>query len=512
MLSGPVVSRTFRLVLCVCAVVAAGVGVAAVLSGRGVPAADVVPEAETWVVDAGFVPPDEWMSPAWSGFFGFEDWWDGDFSRLNVEASDVDDPDAVRRVAVEALTASLRGERSGDVSEGVRTWLNAPLPFPWQSLAGRCDRVNVLGAHPALVPIPQRFKVNVAKTVIVWTGDCVDGLPDAVLGDAEVELTESSVKVSYVYAALGSSGWVPARATQLPGSASGVFPTGAAVPDEQLSEFSECSDVAVVVHVDLFAAMSQMCADAAAAGVALRFEAGLLSAEDLRDAYIAARRKFGPREAAVRVGWSLAGRCASPHCVGRAVDVSGAVAWLNAPVGCTAGGVLSEQGCSVGAVVRRVQLYGFVTPLPWDPGHLEWGLAPSMPGWAASCDPLPGLPVQSVIATLWRCRLGEAGFSAEQVREIVARAVLVAGCESGWNVRWQNGTDTAATPEGGLFSLTGGAADAFVPGGSGAVLDPSANADGAARLFIHLESSSGDGFSYWQGCVPAAMPPDAYQW
>src|SRR5690606_11532011 len=127
---------------------------------------------------------------------------------------------------------------------------------------------------------------------------------------------------------------------------------------------------------------------------------------------------------------------------------------VHRPVGCyspPANLRLGVTKCGSGEeVVKQVQLYGFILPMSWEPWHIELGIPiPGTEGAGgavpASCNPDRSLSVQEMIGAIWRCRLGEAGYSLSQTDQIVSEAMVIAKCESGFNThakyaggRWAN--------------------------------------------------------------------------
>ena len=129
-----------------------------------------------------------------------------------------------------------------------------------------------------------------------------------------------------------------------------------------------------------------------------------------------------------------------------------------------------------------------------------------------TCTPSPDVPVPTIVAAIFRCRLTEAGFAPEQVRQITAEALVVAECESHFDPNavvfdgaYLNtphpGTGSYYTAAG-LFQFLRDRADRFVEGGYANVTHPVANADAAARVYVRNAQRGFPGWSDW-ACAAA---------
>jgi hypothetical protein len=103
--------------------------------------------------------------------------------------------------------------------------------------------------------------------------------------------------------------------------------------------------------------------------------------------------------------------------------------------------------------------------------------------------------------------------SKEEVRNEVARALVLARCESGLNPSLLGGDRSKDAPAG-LFQLDGPTVSSLA---GGPAADPVANSDAAARLYLDRRRSGVDGFSPWPCArsLPAsggALPAWAYRW
>jgi hypothetical protein len=263
-----------------------------------------------------------------------------------------------------------------------------------------------------------------------------------------------------------------------------------------------------------------MCTAAARDGVDLRAVSALRDPAEQAERIGAAGELFADPATAERwVASSDRNGCASRHCAGAAVDVDGAEAqrWLAETIGCLRDRALIEPvdgTCESGSSpVTRATSYGFVLPLKAQPWHLEFVWPTSAPQ-QTTCAPPLSASVPEMIGSIWRCRLGAAGFSAEQARVIAAEAVLVGKCTSGWNPgaleaggRWRNEVDPATgvfRDGAGVFLLDSVDAEQFVPGGVDFVRDARANISGAAALWIS-GNQNGDGWAPWP-CASETVP------
>lgn len=139
-----------------------------------------------------------------------------------------------------------------------------------------------------------------------------------------------------------------------------------------------------------------------------------------------------------------------------------------------------------------------------DPEVRSWGPTMTTPRGAvipvnaprqlSDCTPDEDLPIPSMVGSIFRCRLTEAGFSPDEVRYFTAEAVTVAECESLFDadaVVFDGKYRDQAHPGTGLrysaagvFQFIRATGDTWIEGGYENVHDPVANIDAAARLMI----------------------------
>lgn len=308
-------------------------------------------------------------------------------------------------------------------------------------------------------------------------------------------------------------------------------PAGSRAPDPgapaewELKNFSDCGDPANTSHrarielVDLF---EVMCRDAEADGVRLRIVSAWRSPQHQQRLWDRAVDRYG--DPAVAARWVARpradGSCSSRHCSGTAIDLaveSDPVAqrWLHTVVGCWGGeGILVDADggrCPAGWVlIKRVQLYGLIFPLSWEPWHLELGVP--LGTRAVDCDPPAGTPVPGIVASIFRCRLRQAGFSDAEADRVAAEAVVVSRCESGWEPaalafggryvdRPHPVTGQRYTARG-VFQFIRSSGDRWIRGGWEAADDPVASTHAAVDYWLAVRSSGGRGWEPW-ACAAA---------
>ena len=147
---------------------------------------------------------------------------------------------------------------------------------------------------------------------------------------------------------------------------------------------------------------------------------------------------------------------------------------------------------------RRLLVH--VTPPPADDPH------------PIDCSPAPETPVPTMVASIFRCHLIEAGYEPARVRTIAAEAVAVAECESHFDPeavifdgRYRDVAHPATGDRysgAGVFQFIRRTADLWIEGGYGNVTDPVANIDAAARIYISNEARGFPGWSDW-ACAAA---------
>jgi hypothetical protein len=131
---------------------------------------------------------------------------------------------------------------------------------------------------------------------------------------------------------------------------------------------------------------------------------------------------------------------------------------------------------------------------------------------APPCNQLAHPDIPKLVAEVFRCRLREAGFPEPEIARIAAEAVTVAQCESLWNpnaIVFDGRYLHARHPATGMFYSAAGVfqfirrvADLWVEGGYANVLNPTANIDAAARLYIHNRVRGYGGWDDW-ACAAA---------
>lgn len=424
------------------------------------------------------VAPHDWQADAWVGYFS-GDWQQKDPALLN-DAQSVVDAEA-GEVARGALLNRLWVDSKRDAA--YNDYVTDPLAGELDTLGDRADRVydnqcndvNILASNTQPLPNPGG---EVAKTVIIWEGDCVDGLTSEVLGDAKRD--SGRRQRSYVYVQKTATGWQPVREGQLPNSGAGTWDSGEMVPGGMLARIQCGAPVDWLARLELVAALDVMCQDALQQGVAITVTRGWQSDQQV----------VGANSDELDYA-SVDGRCATAHCRGWAVDVAGegVAEWLQTQLGCmdVAGNLTpGATPCGDKTVVTQAATYGFAQPL--DSEYLEWVGAPAVIHWTANCQPPPSMTVNETIAVVWRCKLGEKGASRELIADAVSKALVVARCSSGLNA----GLYQKTTQRVGAFAL-----EQKLLQDLGQPPLPVNVASVAAELYMADRDRGGDGFSYW---------------
>lgn len=163
--------------------------------------------------------------------------------------------------------------------------------------------------------------------------------------------------------------------------------------------------------------------------------------------------------------------------------------------------------------------------------------------WLAAmppCDQITNASIPTLVAEVFRCRLIESDlFGEKAIRKITAEAVAVAHCESlfdpnaivfnGRYLHQRHPYTGYFYSAAGVFQFIRKTADTWIAGGYDNALDPTANIDAAARLYIANRklglggwedwacAAANDGFKAtsvlpgWPG-GPAELPDWAYQY
>lgn len=405
------------------------------------------------------------------------------------------DAGQLRALAVAVVTADLTGT---DRSAWPGYW--PPPATTTTRPAVQCSSVAALAASPAALPVAEGqpgSNGTYAKVLVALKGSC--GTARHTLADPRVE---------YVFASRSANGWAPVRMWDVPAAVDHDSSQAQNEPqDWQLKTLGPCGVIdgdryrARTAVADAFEAM---CAAARKDNVVLVLEAGYRTRAEQAALFERAVKYYGTQEKArLWVAYADERSCESKACAGLSVGVEpdhAATSWLRTVVACSAGGSTSrlERGssCPAGATpVLRSQLYGFAAPVERIPGYLEFVLPlGDGDGPPADCAP-QGVPVPDVVASVFRCRLAQAGIAGKAADTVVAEALVVSKCSSGWNAsaqlfagryaRQPNPADGRVYSERGVFALRGELADAgWVKGGRAKLSDPVANVNAAASLWL----------------------------
>lgn len=136
-------------------------------------------------------------------------------------------------------------------------------------------------------------------------------------------------------------------------------------------------------------------------------------------------------------------------------------------------------------------------------------------GVGGDCSPSESMAVPEIISAVWRCRLSEAGYSQADQDRIVAEAVVVSKCESGWNptaiayggryLHERHPTTGYYYSARGVFQFIKTSAERWIPGGWEAADDPVLNIDGAARYYLWEREQGREGWEPWS-CRNTYLP------
>lgn len=531
-------ARRIRLVvsaLAACGLVA--IGVVAATGGLEQPTQD------TQISVPSGPAPWDFTTPQWDAALGGDQVLDAQaYTELEAAtdpamgAEDADVRELVRDTALADLTGSGRPALAALTPDGIAPYWPA-APQSGQQAAPQCTDVTILAAAPAALPVTGSDAATLgmvsrfAKALVAFTGTC---------GTQTFDLANPGIR--YVYAGkVGADRWVPLRYWQVPyDDAFDAIPAATEPYDWELAAVpADCAaDVVVRARIAVADAFTQMCRAAAGEGVSLRAVSGFRTRAEQAALYAQAVEFYGSAEAAGKhVAYADAGVCTSKHCSGLAVTVAddpATVEWLTQTAGCvsTDGVVTAGSSCAAGATaVPNRAVWGFAAPLATSPGYLEFTLPLASDQESSlatpNCAPA-GLPVANQVAAIFRCRLAREGVVGPQAEQVVAEALVVSRCESGWNPSAAAFAGRFATTEHpatglrytqqGVFMLSADVARAgWVRGGVDARTDTVANINAAASLWLTTRSwvqfgcATGGGFE--QGpALPQYGGPALPEW
>lgn len=455
--------------------------------------------------------PAQYAAPSWRTLLG------GDQPRTSATWSALSaarNSDLPRHDDLEAATLAREVLRAELTGVGMGHW---PAYFPKGATSpyGRCRHLRVLATSAQNLPVdphasaPSNLAPAVspdafAKVLVVWQASCTRPPYDPRAVGKRVE----PPAVSYLYEERTAHGYVPIQEWQVPGAVTnGTASVAATPPSYDLTTLSSCGspkNATKQVLIEVADAWDALCNAAARRGVDLVVTSALRSPAEQAALFRRAVSFYGSTaEAKHWVAYANATSCTSEHCAGTAIDVSptkAALGFLDAIVGCKApnGKIhLGPTACAkTSAPVLRLQRYGFVSPLPYEPWYLAFALplAGDPSSGAAACSPPSSDPIPAMVAAIFACRLSTAGRSPKTVREAIAEAEVVSRCESGWNSaakafggRYQSAPDPAngrVYSQAGVFMLSKAEANAYVPGGYANDLNPIDNINGAAAIYL----------------------------
>lgn len=459
------------------------------------------------------IDPTTWLAPEWEQLLGSDpsgpDDIGVDLMALQA-ASDVPSNDAplieslVRDVALAEAAWTARSV-FGDYFPRNHQLVSLPAAPTEQAAIQTCTDVSVAATSSFVLPVSPIG--SFVKALVAWSGTCPFPPVEAGIDPA----TGKPVYLTAVYVAQADAvarasldarrygNWIPVRPLAIPGTASATVGGYVAPPAWELVRLEQCVIGEVVVHIEVAAAYTKLCAAAQADGVALEATSGLRSFKEQAALYNEALDYFvDPDQAKLHVAAADAYHCESTHCAGEAIDVTGAaLEWLLDPVGClTADRIVAPLPCATGdATVRRLEQYGFTNPIRSSPTHLEYALGTLNADVDLYGDCTPGpVSVQARIAAIVRCRVLEAGLTSADATVLSEQAVQIATCASqldpahksfdGRFTYRENPSTGARDDRVGLFGLSAAVADVWLVGGAAARESVTAHIDAVARIVV----------------------------
>lgn len=422
--------------------------------------------------------------------------------------SDLGEKDA--RSAAAVAKDVLKADKTG---VGRERWENY---WSVDSKASTCSNFQIKAASAMKLPVGT--DASYSKVLIAWEGDCSGG----------------ELEIGYIYERQSGDSWVPVREWEIPSYDKGEDTGPAAEPASwELKELT-CGDTSKGEQAKIIVADAWdiMCKDASKEGVKLEVTSAYRNRQEQVALYKRAISFYGSEKEAARwVAPADENTCSSKHCSGTAINVDSAgLQWLNQIVGCNKDGAIvqSNKTCPAGqGTVRKMNLYGFAAPVSYVPTYLEFILPVEYEKANADCHP-QGSNVPTMVAQIFRCRLEEAGLDTKSVDSVVAQALVVSRCESGWNPdamayggRFRNEPNPISSKtysQAGVFMLTSDEANYLIEGGYSNVSDPGANINAAASIWLlsgweRWGCATGNGELFEEGPVlPEYGGPALPQW
>lgn len=448
--------------------------------------------------------PLEYTTSFWDETLGGdEELTNENWATLNdASKSDLDLADAklIQNLAKEVTLADLTGADR-------QTWA-----FYWPNIEEipKCTDINILAISPMKLPVSSNAIYS--KALIAWEGNC----DDSFIADG--------VNITSFYALnKGENTWEPVREWQIP-TDSTITNLPVSGPNEyEMKNLSTCGpsgNASVKVRILVANAWDIMCEDALKQGVELKTTDGFRTREQQKERFDEAVKYYGSINAAKKwVSFADDTTCSSKHCDGTALTVEGeaTIQWLNETVGCYIDGQinLNVTDCENTSKVKRMQRYGFTSPTPYVPTYIEFTLPIETTKAEANCSPSDS-NVPTMVTEIFRCRLQGANIIGEVQDKVVAEALTVSQCESGWNslalafggkfAETKHPVSGKVYSQAGVFMLSKEQADLLIPEGYEQVLDAKSNINAAASLWLTTKDWSAWGCATGHGELFEAGP------
>ena len=450
--------------------------------------------------------PTMWFAPQWTDLLGGdaltpqEAIVDLDALRRATDLGSRDIP-GVSKLMFELAMSSASGigqERFG----GYFARNHPQLTTPQAGLGSFCANVDVGAVSTFILPVPPSG--SFVKSLVVWSGSCPNP-PPSLNGTVGRPLF-----VSFLYAARAEvlpydvseiaalfGGWVPVRPVEIPGARLVASSMPAAPSSWEITSLTECSLPGVQVRLEVAAAFARLCS--AAEGIPLVAVEGLRTPEEQRARFDEALDSYGSEQAArSRVAFSDGFLCESLHCAGEAIDLAPnetVLDWLQATTACLSGSSVFEPPCAeTSRPVSRLERYGFISPHPKQPFHIEYALGTFDADAEIYGDCTPGgVQVPERVVYIFKCRIMEAGFGPTTPQSVIDEALEIAKCTSGFDPgfssfggRYRNSPNpaTGSTDDRtGVFGLSQDVSARWIPAPYQAS-SATANIDAAARIYV----------------------------
>lgn len=444
------------------------------------------------------------------------------------------DHDTITNLAETTLKADLTSTNQTPINDLLPPSAAPYWPQPINNPPAQCTNITILATSPTHLPIPENTSpqyTQYAKTLIAYSATCQG-----------VTYTKNNPGIAHIYTAKYQDSWIPLRSWQIPADTKFNTLPGATEPYEwELKPAQQCTTPHLIrARIPVIEAFTAMCEQAQQDNIPLTAVSGYRTRAEQAALFNQAVETYGSEKAARKhVAYADDTLCTSRHCSGLALNIEEnpeTTKWLNKPIACRdPDGTLTENlPCTDEQTpIPNMTQWGFATPLPTSPGYLEFtlpiGTDKNSSLSTPNCAP-HGLPTANQIAAIFRCRLARENITGPDQDKVVAEALTVARCASGWNPNAAAfGGRHTSTPHPtlghtytnqGVFMLTEAHARAgWLPEGETSLKDPIANINAAASLWLTTKSwdqfdcATGNDTTFQPGPVlPQYGGPDLPKW